>query len=107
MNSSGVCVEGQHDGLRHAAGGQLAELVAQRADARRRQVRFLGERGEIIARMGLEGEHAARQPALAGLGLQKREHGLVATVHAVEIANGEGAGGGYARVPEAAKNLHR
>jgi hypothetical protein len=28
-------------------------------------------------------------------------------VHAVEIANGEGAGGGYARVPEAAKNLHR
>jgi len=30
----------------------------------------------------------------------------VATVHAVEIPNGEGAGRGYAWVPEAAKNLH-
>jgi len=28
-------------------------------------------------------------------------------VHAVEIANGQGAGGGYARMPEATKNLHR
>jgi len=57
--------------------------------------------------MGLEGHDAARQPALAGFGLQKREHGLVATVHTVEITNREGAGRSYARVPEAAENLHR
>jgi hypothetical protein len=100
-------VEGQHDGLGHAAGREFAELVAQRADACRRQVGFLGEGGEIVARMGLEREHAARQPALASLGLQEREHGLVATVHAVEIPYREGAGRGYARVPEATENLHR
>jgi hypothetical protein len=43
---------------------------------------------------------------VARFGLQQRQHGLVATVDAVEIANGEGAGGSHARVPEAAENLH-
>jgi hypothetical protein len=43
---------------------------------------------------------------MARLGLQQRQHGLVATVHAVEIAYGEGAGRSHARVPEAAENLH-
>ncbi|GMN79767.1 hypothetical protein GmRootV512_39750 [Variovorax sp. V512] len=56
--------------------------------------------------MRLEGQHAAGQPAMAGLGLQQRQHGLVAAVDAVEIADREGAGRSYARVSEAAENLH-
>jgi hypothetical protein len=56
--------------------------------------------------MRLEGEHAARQAALARLGVQQRQHGLVATVHAVEIADGQGAGWSHAGMPEPAKNLH-
>ncbi|WP_369632970.1 hypothetical protein [Variovorax sp. V512] len=43
---------------------------------------------------------------MAGLGLQQRQHGLVAAVDAVEIADREGAGRSYARVSEAAENLH-
>jgi hypothetical protein len=37
---------------------------------------------------------------------QKRQHGLVAPVHAIEIADGHSAGGGQMGVVEAAKNLH-
>jgi hypothetical protein len=37
---------------------------------------------------------------------QQGQHGLVATVHAVKIADGQGAGRGQPWVIEAAENLH-
>jgi hypothetical protein len=43
---------------------------------------------------------------VSGFAAQKRNHGLVAPVHAVEIADGQRAGGGQIGVMEAAKNLH-
>jgi predicted deacylase len=49
--------------------------------------------GEIVARVGLEREHATLHAAVRGLVVQQRQHGLVAPVHAVEIADGQRAGG--------------
>jgi hypothetical protein len=43
---------------------------------------------------------------VGGLAVQQGQHGLVAPVHTVEIANGQGAGAGDAWVVKAAKNLH-
>jgi hypothetical protein len=37
---------------------------------------------------------------------QERQHGLVAAVHAIEVADGQGAGGCQVGVVEAAENLH-
>ena len=45
--------------------------------------------------------------ALAGFGVQEAEHGLVAAVHAVEVADRQGAGRSHARVPKSAEDLHR
>ena len=52
--------------------------------------------GEVVARVRLEGQHAAGHAAMARLVVQQRQHGLVAAVHAVEIADGDGAGPGDA-----------
>jgi hypothetical protein len=41
-----------------------------------------------------------------GLVFQQRQHGLVAAVHAIEVADGQGAGGRDAWMVEAAENLH-
>jgi hypothetical protein len=54
----------------------------------------------------LEGQHAAGQAAVLGLVAQQGQHGLVAAVHAVEVADGERAGRRDAGVLEAAENLH-
>mmetsp|Transcript_70428 Transcript_70428/g.165811 ORF Transcript_70428/g.165811 Transcript_70428/m.165811 type:complete len:423 (-) Transcript_70428:2047-3315(-) len=100
-------VEGQDDHLVHAAAFELDQLVAQRGDAGRRQLGLAGLGGEEVARMRLEGQHAARQATVAGLGLQQRQHGLVAAVHAVEIADGQRAGGRDAGMVEASEHSHR
>ena len=39
--------------------------------------------------MGLEGEHDRRQAEFAGLSGQQRKQGLVAEMHAIEVADGE------------------
>jgi hypothetical protein len=49
--------------------------------------------GEIVARVRLEGQHAAGHAALRGLVVQQRQHRLVPAVHAVEVADRQGAGG--------------
>ena len=99
-------IEGHDDGLIDAASSQLAELVAQRRDARRSTVVSTAAAGEVIAWMRLEGEHATRQTTVSGLVAQQGQHGLVAAVHAVEIAYRQRAGGGDARVVEPSKNVH-
>ncbi len=62
--------------------------------------------GEKVARVRLEGHHATGHAAVRGLVVQQRQHGLVAAVHAVEIADGQGAGARDAGMVEAAENLH-
>jgi hypothetical protein len=86
-------VEGQHHRLVHAADGQLAELVAQRAHAGGGQIGLVQLLRKVVARVGLEGQHAGGQAALRGFGTQQSQHGLVATVHPIKVANGDRAGG--------------
>ena len=61
------------------------ELLAQRGQPRRRR----GGREEL-PRVRLEGEHARREAPVARDRDQAREHGLVAEVHAVEVADRHG-----------------
>jgi hypothetical protein len=105
-----VLVEAQQDHVVDAATLQLEHLVAQRGDARRGEFGLAGAAREEVARVRLEGEHAGRHAAMARLVAQQRQHGLVAAVHAVEVADGqrraafrEGEGGEGA---EAAMDLH-
>ena len=80
-------IEGQHYALVNAAAHQLGQLVAQRCNARGRQRRFAGERGEIVAWMRLKAHHTTGHAAVLCLVFKQRQHGLVAAVHAVEVAN--------------------
>jgi hypothetical protein len=77
-------VEARHVYAAHARGGHQLQLVAQPREPRR-----CGCRGEKLARMRLEGEHASIEPQFARARHRAREHRLMAAVHAVEIANGE------------------
>ena len=99
-------VEAQHDHLVDAATLQFGQLVAQGGDARGRVVRAAGTGREEVARMGLEGQHAGRRAAMPSLVDQQRQHGLVAAVHAVEVADRQRAGRRDAGVMNAAKDLH-
>src|SRR5690606_32134889 len=75
-----------------AEAGQRLELVAQVGDAYRDSggVRLAGRGGllgEELARMRLEGEHAARQPVPPRIRDQRAHQRLVATMDAVEVAD--------------------
>jgi hypothetical protein len=56
--------------------------------------------------VGLEGQHAAGHAAVAGLAVEQRQHGLVAAVHAVEVADGDRAAGREAGMLETAEDAH-
>ena len=99
-------IEAQHDRLVDAAALELGELVAQRRDARGRGLGLARALREPVARIRLERHHARWQAAMRGLGHEQREHRLVPAVHAVEVSDREGAGGGDSGVVEAAKHLH-
>jgi hypothetical protein len=66
----------------------------------------VGERGKKIARVRLKGQHTTGHAALLGFTFQERQHGLVAAVHAIKVANRQRACACHIRVFEAAKNLH-
>ena len=99
-------VERQHHHLVHTAVRQVGNLVPKGAHTRGRQVGLTGQLGEVVARVRLKGQHATGHAALLRLAAQQGQHGLVAPVHAVKVADGEGAGRGQPWVVEAAKNLH-
>ena len=90
-----------------AAGGQRAELVAPGEDTCRGGAGARTAGGEVFAGMGLEGEHAGRQSALAGRAHQTLQHRLVAAVDAIEVADGQRAGLALIGRGQAAKDLHR
>jgi len=100
-------VKRQHHGLLHTAACQLGQLVAQRAHARGGEFRLAVNPGKVVPRVRLERQHAAFHPPVRGLAVEQGQHGLVAPVHAIEIADGQRTGIGNARVVEAAKDLHR
>jgi hypothetical protein len=75
-----------------AAAFAARQLVAQRAMRAGACSGLPAQRGEVVARVRLEGQHAGRQAAVAGLVGQQGQHGLVAAVHAVEVADGQRAG---------------
>ena len=99
-------VKGQHDGLADSAAGQLGQLVAQRTHPRRGQTAAARGGGKPVARMRLERHHTTGHAPVPRLVLQQRQHGLMAPVHAVEVAYRQRATGRNAGVMQTAKNLH-
>jgi hypothetical protein len=56
--------------------------------------------------VGLKRHHATGHAAVARLIFKQGQHGLVATVHAVKVANGQGASLGQLGVLKTSENLH-
>jgi hypothetical protein len=92
--------------LVHAAALEFLQFVAQRGDAGRGQIGLVQGLGKVIARVGFKGHDAAGHAAVCRFAAQEGQHSLVATVHTIEVADGEGAGGGQLWVVKTAKNLH-
>jgi hypothetical protein len=99
-------VERQHHALVDATGTQLLELVAQVGNASRGQRGVVLKTREEVAWVRFKGHHTAGHTAVACLGAQQGQHGLVATVHTIEVANGEGTGRGQGGVMKATEDLH-
>ena len=79
-----AAVEGQAQHHVDAFGGQQGELVAQTGQARRSSVR-----AEELTRLRLEDHHAAGHGQFRGTLTQARQDGLVPTMNAVEITDGD------------------
>jgi hypothetical protein len=62
--------------------------------------------GKEVAWMGLKGQGATGHAALLRLAFKQRQHGLVATVHTVKVADRQCACGCHVGVLETAKNFH-
>ncbi len=96
-------IEGQHHGLVDAAAFQFGEFVAQRRHARRCGLGLAGTPCKEVARVRLEGEYRRGHGAVPRFVDQQRQHRLMAAVHAVEVADRQGAGpqqGGMAQTAE-------
>jgi hypothetical protein len=70
------------------------ELLAQRREPRRRSAGARPNALEVLARMGLEGQHAALQAAPGGLGAHALQDRLVPPVDTIEVAYGQRDGNG-------------
>ena len=82
------------------------EFVAQRSDAGWGEAGLFEGFGKVVARMRFKGHDATGHTTVRRFAAQKRQHGLVAAMDTVKIADGQGAGGGQIGVVEAAENLH-
>jgi hypothetical protein len=56
--------------------------------------------------MRFKGQHTRWQAPMPGFVFQQRQHGLVTTVHPIEIADGQCTRGSDATVMNASENLH-
>jgi hypothetical protein len=92
--------------LADAAGFELRQFVAQRGDACWRDIGLLEYFGKEIAWMRLKGQNACGHAALSRFVVQQRQHGLVATVHTIEITDGQRTGLRQFRMLNASVNLH-
>src|SRR5690606_24744751 len=87
-----------------AAGRQRIELVPLGEDARG-GLAAMARREELV-RMGLEGEHAAREAAAPGLLDQPPEHRLVPAMDAIVVADRQRAIGALVGGRQAAEDIH-
>src|SRR5690606_14682831 len=87
-----------------AAGRQRIELVPLGEDARGGLAAMA--RREELARMGLDGEHAAREAAAPGLLDQPPEHRLVPAMDAIVVADRQRANGALVGGRQAAEDIH-
>ncbi len=71
----------------HHAVDRAEPAQRQRLGGRRRDAEDRGRAREIVARMRLEGQHRRGPAELGRQRLRPADHGLVAAVHAVEIAD--------------------
>jgi hypothetical protein len=85
-------IEAGHVDVLHARGSHQLQLVAQPREPR-------GSRrpGKELARMRLEGQHAGGDVQLARLGAHTLDQRAMAAVHAVEVADRQGAARAGAR----------
>ena len=100
-------VESRQQHATHAGIGKGGQFVTQASDLRGDQFGAVGQAGEVLARVRRKGQHRGRQAARCPGGTDGLQHGLVAAVHAVEVADREGCFGPMripGRVPEYAKN---
>ena len=95
----------------HPQRGQHLQPVAQRGNAHGLgagiAAALSGQRVKVLARMGLEGEHRCRQAGLARVGHQRAHQGLVAQMHAVEVADGQRTGLVQMGRGQGSENFHR
>ena len=64
--------------------------------------------GEVVARVRLKRHHATRHASVYRFVVEQRQHGLVASVDAVEIADGQGAAWAWLarQTAQSSENLH-
>jgi len=77
----------------HALIAKRRHLVAQATDLRGRHFRASGQFCKVLTRVRGKGHDRRREVQLVGRRIHAREHGLVTTMHAVKVPNGEGTGG--------------
>jgi hypothetical protein len=99
-------VEGHHHTLIHPAAAQPFELVAQGGDACGGQFGLLALRSKEIAWVRLKRHDTTGHPALTRLAHEQGQHGLVPTVHTIEVADGQRTRAGEFGVVQSTKNLH-
>jgi hypothetical protein len=74
--------------LLNTAAFQVGQFVAQSGHPAGREFRSLSPLGKKVARMRLKREHATDHAALLGLAAHQCDHGLMAPMHPIKIANG-------------------
>jgi hypothetical protein len=96
--------------LVNAATFELQQFVSQCGNARWRQIGLLVKFGKKVAGVRLKGHDAGGHAAMSRFIFQKGQHGLVASVDAIKITDGEGALMGEPmfalKVLDAAEYLH-
>ncbi len=84
---SHLAVKPGHGDLSHACIGQRSQLIAQGGDLGGTKLGSGGESGKLLTRVGREGQHRRRQPQGLRGGANGLQHGLVAAVDTVKIAD--------------------
>lgn len=105
-----AAIEGHQIDLLHAQACQHGQPVTQCGDTYRRRCVLLplpGQLVEVFARMRLEGEHGGGQTGGACVINQGADQGLMAKMHTVKIADGQGTGLARGGRGQGAKDFHR
>jgi hypothetical protein len=83
-----MSIKRQDHGLLNTAAFQVGQFVAQSGHAAGGEFGALGPLGKKVARMRLKSKHATGHAALLGFAAHEGNHGLMAPMHPIKIANG-------------------